>query len=108
MDKQMAEDLGIFIDSNDGEVYPASSLRTLSSSFEDVASVFLESDEITSHLYDYMLESTNSDGASMFLEWPYVHYLSTHSNSTGCSSLTTCGLDIPVISGTHTGASKPS
>jgi hypothetical protein len=90
MDKQMAEDLGIFIDSNDGEVNPASSLRTSSSSFEDITSVFLESDEIASHFRDYMDEFT------------------THSNSTRCSSLTTSGLEIAVIPGTHTGASKPS
>jgi hypothetical protein len=108
MDKQMAEDLGIFIDSNDGKVYPASSLPTLSSSFEDVASAFLESDEIASHFRDYMDEFTNINGASKFLEWPYVHHLSTRSNSTGCSSLTTSGLEIAVIPGTRTGASKPS
>jgi hypothetical protein len=104
----MAEDLGIFIDSNDGEVYPASSLRTLSSSFEDITSVFLESDEIASHFRDYMVEFTNINGTSKFLERPYVHHLSTHSNSTRCSSLTTSGLEIAVIPGTHTGASKPS
>ena len=104
----MAEDLGIFIDSNDGEVYPASSLQTLSSSFEDVTSIFLESDEIASHVRDYMDKFTNINGTSKFLEWPYVHHLSTHSNSTGCSSLTTSGLEIALIPRTHTGASKPS
>jgi hypothetical protein len=108
MDKQMAEDLGVFIDSNGGEVYPVSPLQTLSSSFEDVTSVFLESDEVACHSRDYMDKFTNINGTSKFLEWPYVHHLSTHSNSTGCSSLTTSELEIAVTPGTHTGSSKPS
>jgi hypothetical protein len=76
MDKQMAKDLGVFIDSNGGEIYPTSPLQTLSSSFEDVTSVFLESDEVASHFRDYMDKFTNINGTSKFLEWPYVHHLS--------------------------------
>jgi hypothetical protein len=45
----------------------------LPSSFEDVTSVILESDEVASHFRDYMNEFTNINGTSKFLEWPYIH-----------------------------------
>ena len=105
MAAEMAEDLGIFIDSSGGEV--SAPFPTLASSSENVTTVFLESYEIACYLRDFMDKSTNMDGMSRFLEWPYVHHLSTHSNSTGCSSLITSGLEIAFVSGTHTGAVQP-
>jgi hypothetical protein len=106
MDTEMAEDSGVFLNSSGGEV--STPLPTLSSSSENVTTVFLESYEIACYLRGFMDKSTNIDGTSKFLEWPYVHHLSTHSNSTGCSSLTTSELEIAVTPGTHTGSSKPS
>jgi hypothetical protein len=95
MDAEMAESLGIFIDSSDGAVsYP---LLTLSPSSKDVTTVFWESYEVACYLCELMDDSTK------FLRWAYVHP-STHSNGTGYSSLTISGLVIPIVSGTHTGA----
>ena|ERR1700722_404241 len=105
MGTEMAEDLGVFIDSSDGEVSTPS--PTLSSSSEDVVAVFLEGHEVACYLRDFMDKSTNIDGTSKFLEWPYVHHLSTHSNCTGYPSLTTSRLEIALVSGTHTGAFQP-
>jgi hypothetical protein len=76
----VAENLGVTIDLSGGEVHTAIPLPTLSSSSEDV---FLESYDVACYLRDLMAESTNIDGTRKFQEWPYVHHLSTHSNSTG-------------------------
>ena len=108
MDEEMLQDLGIVIHSNGGEIYDAIFSPTLSPSSDDVTSVFWESDDIACHFRDYMDQFTSIYGRRKFLEWPYVHHLSTHSNSKGCSSLTTSGLEIATITVTHTGASKPS
>jgi hypothetical protein len=105
MDTEMAEDLGVFIDSSDREVSTPS--PTLPSSSEDVVTVFLEGHEVAYYLCDFMGKSTSVGGTSKFLEWLYVHHLSTHSNCTGCSSLTTSGLEVALVSGTHTGAFQP-
>ena len=102
MDEEMLQDLGIIIQVSGG------ASPTLSSSSENVISVFEESHDIACHFRDYMDQSTNIYGKRQFLEWPYVHHLSTHSNSKGCSSLTTSGLEIAIITVTHTRASKPS
>jgi len=112
MDEEMLQDLGIVIHSSGihssgGEVCNAILSPTLSSSEDDI-SVFWESDSIACHFHDYMDRFTNIYGRTKFLEWPYVHHLSTHSNSKGCSSLTTSGLEIATMTVTHTGASKPS
>jgi hypothetical protein len=66
MDTEMAEDLGVFIDSSGGEV--PTPLSTLSSSSEDVTTVFLEGCEVACYLRDFMDKSTNIDGTSKFLE----------------------------------------
>jgi hypothetical protein len=109
MDEEMLQDLGIVIhsssgevcnatfsptlssssedDSSGGEVCNASLSPTLSPSSDDVTSVFWESDNIACHFRDYMDKFTNIYGRRKFLEWPYVHHLSTHSKSKGCSSL---------------------
>src|SRR2546423_11910009 len=108
MDEEMLQDLGIVIHSSGGEVCNAIFSPTLSPSSDDVTSVFWESDDIACHFRDYMDQFTSIYGRRKFLEWPYVHHLSTHSNSKGCSSLTTSGLEIATITVTHTGASKPS
>jgi hypothetical protein len=108
MDEEMAEDLGIVIDSSGGKVYNAILSPTLSSSSEDDTSIFWESDVVARCFRDCMDQFTNIYGRRKFLEWPYVHHLSTHSNSKGCSSLTTSGLEIATLTMTHTGASKPS
>jgi hypothetical protein len=108
MDEEMAEDLGIVINSSGGKIYNAILSPTLSSSSENDTSIFWESDQVACCSRDYMDQSTNIYGRRKFLEWPYVHYLSTHSNNTGCSSLTSSELEIASITGTHTGASKPS
>jgi hypothetical protein len=100
MDAEMAESLGIFIDSSDGAV--SHPLPTLSSSSKDVTTVFWESYDVAGYLRELMDESTK------FLGWSYVHHPSTHSNSTGYSSLITSGLEIAIVSGTHTGAVQPS
>jgi hypothetical protein len=101
----MAENLGVAIDLSGGEVHTAILSPTSSSSSEDV---FLESYDVACHLRDLMAKSTNVDGTRKFREWPYVHHLSTHPNSTGCSSLRTSRLEIAFVSGTHTGAFQPS
>src|SRR5437660_4717693 len=75
MDAEMAESLGIFIDSSDGAV--SHPLPTLSSSSKDVTTVFWESYDIAGYLRELMDESTK------FLGWSSVHHPSTHSNSTG-------------------------
>jgi hypothetical protein len=109
MDEEMLQDLGIVIhsssgevcnatfsptlssssedDSSGGEVCNASLSPTLSPSSDDVTSVFWESDNIACYFRDYMDKFTNIYGRRKFLEWPYVHHLSTHSKSKGCSSL---------------------
>ena len=107
MDEEMLQDLGIVIHSSGREVYNATISPTLSSSEDDI-SVFWESDSIAYHFRDYMDQFTSIYGRTKFLEWPYVHHLSTHSNSKGCSSLTTSGLEIATMIMTHIGASKPS
>jgi len=108
MDEEMLQDLGIVIHSSGGEACNAIFSPTLSSSSDDVTSVFWESDSVARCFRDSMDQSTDIFGKRQFLEWPYVHHLSTHSNSKGCSSLTTSGLEIAIITVTHTGASKPS
>jgi hypothetical protein len=105
IDIEMAANLGVATDLSGEEVHTAILLPTLSSSSEDV---FLESYDVACYLRYLMAESTNIDGTRKFREWPCVHHLSTHSNSTGCSSLTTSGLEIAFVSGTHTGAFQPS
>jgi hypothetical protein len=107
VDEEMAEDLGIVIDSSDRKVNNAILSPTLSSSSGDDTSTFWESDKIACCFRDSMDQFTSIYGRKRFLEWPYVH-LSTHSNSTGHSSLTTNELEIASITGTHTGASKLS
>jgi hypothetical protein len=96
----MLRDLGIIIHSSGGKVCKAIFSPTLSSSSENNSSdeevcnaflsptlssssddVFWESDNIARHFHDYMDQSTNIFGKRQFLEWPYVHHLSTHSNS---------------------------
>jgi hypothetical protein len=62
-----------------------------------------ESDSIACYFRDYMDQFTSIYGREKFLEWPYVHHLSTHSNSKGCSSLITSGLEIATITMTHWG-----
>jgi len=62
MDTEMAEDLGVFIDSSGGEV--STPLPTLSSSSEDVTTVFWEGYEVACYLRDFMDKSTNIDGTS--------------------------------------------
>ena len=69
---------------------------------------FGESDDVACHFRDYMDQSTNISGKRQFLGWPYVHHLSTHSNSKGCSSLTTSALEIATITVTHRPASYRS
>jgi len=91
--------------SSGGEVCNAFLSPTLSSSSDDV---FWENDNIARHFRDCMDQSTNIFGKRPFLEWPYVHRLPTHSNSKGCSSLTTSGLGIAIMTVIHIGASKPS
>src|ERR1700722_3368216 len=108
MDEEMLQDLGIVIHSSGGEVCNAIFSPTLSSSSEDDISVFWESDMVACCFRDCMDQFTSIYGRRKFLEWPYVHHLSTHSNSKGCSSLTTSGLEIATMTMTHTGASKPS
>jgi hypothetical protein len=107
MDTKMAESLGVTITSSDRELHTPIPSPTLSASYEDVNTVYMDSYEIACYLRDYIDELPNSDGTSKFLEWPYVHHLSTYSNSPGCSSLTTSGLEIAFVSGTHTGAVQP-
>ena len=129
MDEEMLQDLGIVIHSSSGDVCNATFSPTLSSSSEDDSSggevckatfspalspsseddisIFWDSDIIASHFRDYMYQFTSIYGRKKFLEWPYVHHLSTHSNRKGCSSLTTSGLEIPTMT-MHIGASKPS
>ena len=107
MNKEMLQDLGIVIHSSGGEAYNAVFSPALSSSSEDDISVFWESDMVACCFRDCMDQFTSIYGRRKFLEWPYVHHLSTHSNSKGCSSLTTSGLEIATITVTHTGASKP-
>src|ERR1700733_14853199 len=89
MDAEMAESLGIFINSNDGAV--SHPLPTLPSSSKDVTTVFWESYEVACYLDELMDESTK------FLGWSYVNHLSTHSNSTGYPSLITSGLEIAIV-----------
>jgi hypothetical protein len=101
MDAEMAESLGIFIDSSDGAV--SHPLPTLSSSSKDITTVFRESYEVARYLQELMGDF-NIDGKHKFLRWAYVHHPSTHSNGTRYSSLTISGLVIPIVSGTHTGA----
>jgi hypothetical protein len=103
MDEEMLQDLGIVIHSSGGEVCNVIFTLTSSPSSDDVTSVFWESDDIACHFRDYMDQFTNTYGRSKFLEWSYVHHLSTHSNSKGCSSLITSGLEIATIAVTHTG-----
>jgi hypothetical protein len=100
IDEEMLRDLGIIIHSSGGKVCKAIFSPTLSSSSENNSSdeevcnaflsptlssssddVFWESDNIARHFHDYMDQSTNIFGKRQFLEWPYVHHLSTHSNS---------------------------
>jgi hypothetical protein len=107
MDEEMLQDLGIVIHSSGGEVCNAISSPALSSSEDDIP-IFWESDMVACCFRDYMDKFTTIYGREKFLEWPYVHHLSTHSNSKGCSSLTTSGLEIATIAVTHTGTSKPS
>jgi hypothetical protein len=107
MDTGMAESLGVTIASSDREPHTSIPSPTLSASYGDVYSVYEESHEIACYLRDYMDGLQNRDGTSKFLEWSYVHHLSTHSNSPGCSSLTTSRLEIALVSGT-TGAFQPS
>jgi hypothetical protein len=73
MDTELAEDLGISLNSSGGEV--STPLPTLSSSSENVTTFFWDSYEITCYLRDFMDKSINIDGTSKFLEWPYVHHL---------------------------------
>jgi hypothetical protein len=108
IDEEMAEDLGTVIDSSGGKVYNATISPTLPSSSEDDTSIFWESDKVACYFRDYVDQFTSIYGRRKFLQWPYVHHLSTHSNSIGYSSLTTSKLEIASITGTHTGASKPS
>jgi hypothetical protein len=108
MDTEMAENLGVTITSSDREPHTSIPSPTLSASYEDVYSVYEESYEIACYLRDYMDDLKNRNGTSKFLEWLYVHYLFTHSNGPGCSSLTASGLEIAFVSGTHTGAFQPS
>jgi hypothetical protein len=116
VDEEMLQDLGIIIHSSDRGIRKATFSPTLPSPSEDNSSggevsnadVFWEGDNIARHFRDYMAQSTNIFGKRPFLEWPYVHYLSTHSNSKGCSSLTASGLEIAIMTVTHIGASKPS
>jgi hypothetical protein len=98
MDEEMLQDLGIVIHSSGG----------LSSFSEDDISIFWESDMVACCFRDNMDQFTNIYGRRKFLEWPYVHHLSTYSNSKGCSSLIVNGLEIATITMSHTGASKPS
>jgi hypothetical protein len=97
----MAENLGVAIDLSGGEVHTTTLSPTSPPSSENV---FMESYDVACHLRDLMAESANIDGTRKFREWPYVHHLSTRSNSTGCSSLTTSGLEIAFISGNHASA----
>src|SRR3954454_11824578 len=97
MDEEMFQDLGIVIHSSGGEVCNATFSPALSPSSEDDISIFWDSDIIASHFRDYMYQFTSIYGRKKFLEWPYVHHLSTHSNRKGCSSLTTSGLEIPTM-----------
>ena len=107
MDEEMLQDLGIVIHSSDRRICNTTTSPTLSSSEDDI-SVFWESDMVACCFRDYMDQFTSIYGRRKFLEWPYVHHLSTHSNSKGCSPLTTSGLEIATMTMTHTGASKPS
>jgi hypothetical protein len=107
MDTEIAKSLGVTITSSDREPHTPIPSPTLSASYKDGYFVFEESYEIACYLRDYMDDLKNRDGTNKFLEWPYVHHLSTHSNSLGCSSLTTSGLESAFISGTHTGAFQP-
>jgi hypothetical protein len=72
MDKEMLQDLGIIIQVSGGEVCNTIS-PTLSSSSENVISVFEESHDIACHFRDYMDQSTDIYGKRQFLEWPYVY-----------------------------------
>ena len=102
---EMAENLGVAIDLSGGEVHTTTLSPTSPPSSENV---FMESYDVACHLRELMAESANIDGTRKFREWPYVHHLSTHSNSTGCSSLTISGLEIAFISGNHVSAFQPS
>jgi hypothetical protein len=108
MDTEMTGSFGVTIASSDREPHTPILSLTLSASYEDVYSVYEESYEIACYLCDYMDDFKNCDGTSKFLEWPYGHHLSTHSNNPICSSLTTSGLESAFVSGTHTGAFQPS
>jgi hypothetical protein len=83
MDTEMAESLGITIASSDREPHAPIPSPISSVSYKDGYSVFEESYEIACYLRHYMDDLKNCDGTDKFLEWPYVHHLSTHSNSPG-------------------------